>query len=43
VWQGYDMGRPSQLYIEADKVDGRITAVRVGGTAVVIGEGALFL
>jgi trans-2,3-dihydro-3-hydroxyanthranilate isomerase len=43
VWQGYDMGRPSQLYIEADKVDGRITAVRVGGTAVVIGEGALYL
>ncbi|MDB5815346.1 MAG: phenazine biosynthesis protein PhzF [Rhodocyclales bacterium] len=43
VWQGYDMGRPSQLYIEADKADGRITGVRVGGTAVVIGEGALYL
>lgn len=43
VWQGYDMGRPSQLYIEADKADGQITAVRVGGTAVVIGEGVLYL
>jgi trans-2,3-dihydro-3-hydroxyanthranilate isomerase len=43
VWQGYAMGRPSQLHIEADKADGRITAVRVGGTAVVIGEGTLYI
>ncbi|MFT3735648.1 MAG: PhzF family phenazine biosynthesis protein [Rhodocyclaceae bacterium] len=43
VWQGYDMGRPSQIYIEADKAGGQITAIRVGGTAVVIGEGTLFV
>ena len=41
IWQGVDMGRPSQLYIEVDKKDGKTIAVRVGGTAVVIGEGSL--
>ncbi len=43
VWQGYDMGRPSQLHIEADKHNGEVMAVRVGGTAVVIGEGTLYV
>jgi len=43
VWQGYDMGRPSQIQIEADKTDGIVTAVRVGGTAAVIGDGTLYL
>ncbi|MDQ8022979.1 MAG: PhzF family phenazine biosynthesis protein [Moraxellaceae bacterium] len=43
IWQGVAMGRPSQLYIEADKHQGRIEAIRVGGTAVVIGEGVLYL
>ena len=41
IEQGYEMGRPSQLYVEAD-VDGRaITAVRVGGSAVPVMSGEL--
>ena len=41
IEQGYEMGRPSQIDIEADVRDGRIAAVRVGGSAVRIGEGTL--
>lgn len=32
--QGYDMGRPSDLQLEADVVSGKLSAVRVGGSAV---------
>jgi hypothetical protein len=39
--QGIEMGRPSLLRIEADQAGGQITALRVGGTAVIIGAGAL--
>lgn len=39
--QGIVMGRPSRLEIEADKRDGAITAVRVGGNAVLMSEGRL--
>jgi trans-2,3-dihydro-3-hydroxyanthranilate isomerase len=40
--QGDDMGRPSLLDLEADLAgDGALTAVRVGGTAVLIGRGSL--
>lgn len=40
--QGIEMGRPSRLEIEADKsADGAITAVRVGGAAVLMAEGRL--
>ncbi len=41
IEQGFEMGRPSLLYIEADKSDGNITAVRVGGNAVMMTEGFL--
>jgi trans-2,3-dihydro-3-hydroxyanthranilate isomerase len=41
VEQGIEMGRPSTLYLEADKRDRTVTAVRVGGYAVWIGEGRL--
>src|SRR6202012_344068 len=34
VEQGFEMGRPSILELEADKKDGAITAVRVGGKTV---------
>jgi trans-2,3-dihydro-3-hydroxyanthranilate isomerase len=43
VEQGIEMGRPSLLYLEADKRDGNVTAVRVGGYAVWVGEGTLSL
>lgn len=41
VEQGFEMGRPSILHVEADVSEGRITAVRVGGTAVRMSEGTL--
>ena len=43
VDQGVEMGRPSRLEIEADKLDGAITAVRVGGQAVHMMSGTLHL
>ncbi len=39
--QGVEMGRPSRLEIEADKADGAITALRVGGEAVLVSEGTM--
>ncbi len=42
VEQGYEMGRPSELVIELDVEEGMISAVRVGGDAVVVAEGTLF-
>jgi trans-2,3-dihydro-3-hydroxyanthranilate isomerase len=41
--QGIEMGRPSQLHVELDREAGRITAVRVGGAAVLVAEGSLQL
>ena len=41
VEQGYEMGRPSQIYLEADVAAGAITAVRVGGYAVPVMTGEL--
>jgi trans-2,3-dihydro-3-hydroxyanthranilate isomerase len=39
--QGFEMGRPSILEIEAEKKGGKITAVRVGGKSVVVCEGRM--
>lgn len=39
VEQGFEMGRPSILELEADKKAGAITAVRVGGKTVMVQEG----
>ncbi|MFA6457013.1 MAG: PhzF family phenazine biosynthesis protein [Bacteroidota bacterium] len=39
IEQGYEMGRPSHLYIKAEKNNGAITAVRVGGNTVMVTEG----
>ena len=41
VEQGFEMGRPSILEIEADKENGQITAVRVGGRTVLVAKGEL--
>jgi trans-2,3-dihydro-3-hydroxyanthranilate isomerase len=41
VEQGFEMGRPSLLHVEADKAGGRIAAVRVGGKSVLVSEGSL--
>ena len=43
VWtvdQGVEMGRPSRIEIEADKSAGAVTAIRVGGNAVMMTEGS---
>ncbi|MEZ5585197.1 MAG: hypothetical protein R3F37_22805 [Candidatus Competibacteraceae bacterium] len=39
IEQGFEMERPSLLEAEADKLNGKITAVRVGGKAVKVSEG----
>jgi len=41
VEQGLEMGRPSRLEIEADRQDGVITAIRVGGSAVLVSDGEM--
>jgi trans-2,3-dihydro-3-hydroxyanthranilate isomerase len=41
VDQGVEMGRPSRIEIEADKSAGAVTAIRVGGNAVMMTEGSL--
>ncbi len=41
VSQGVEMGRPSTLELEADKTDGAITAIRVGGSSVIVSEGTM--
>ncbi len=41
VEQGYELGRPSVLEVEADKAAGVITAVRVGGPSVMVCEGTV--
>jgi trans-2,3-dihydro-3-hydroxyanthranilate isomerase len=43
VEQGIELGRKSTLYLEADKNDGDIMAVRVGGYAVTVSEGQFTL
>ncbi len=39
IEQGFEMGRPSIMEAEADKADGEVIAVRVGGTSVMVSEG----
>jgi trans-2,3-dihydro-3-hydroxyanthranilate isomerase len=43
IEQGYEMGRPSDLTLEADVGSGKLTAVRVGGSAVRMMSGTLEL
>ena len=43
VEQGFEMGRPSILEIEADKTNGITTAARVGGQSVLVSEGTMAL
>jgi trans-2,3-dihydro-3-hydroxyanthranilate isomerase len=43
IEQGFEMGRPSLIELEADISGGSITAVRVGGRSVVMSEGWIHL
>jgi len=39
IEQGYEMGRPSLIRVEVTDAGG----IRVGGQAVIVGEGAMYL
>jgi trans-2,3-dihydro-3-hydroxyanthranilate isomerase len=41
VEQGFEMGRPSILEVEADVSAGSVAAVRVGGASVIVCEGSM--
>ncbi len=41
VEQGIEIGRPSRLYVEADRTGGTTSAVRVGGGAVPVSRGTM--
>ena len=41
VEQGFEMGRPSILDVEADTQSGAVSAVRVGGSSVVVCDGMM--
>jgi trans-2,3-dihydro-3-hydroxyanthranilate isomerase len=41
IEQGFEMGRPSLLTVAFDRAAGRLTAVRVGGTAVRVADGEM--
>ena len=41
VEQGFEMGRPSILEVEADKQGGKVTAARVGGSTVMVCDGIM--
>ena len=43
VEQGFEMGRPSLLEVEVDKRAGATTAVRVGGSSVLVSKGEMYL
>ena len=43
IEQGYEMGRPSELHLEADVAGAMLTAVRVAGQAVHVTSGVLEL
>jgi trans-2,3-dihydro-3-hydroxyanthranilate isomerase len=42
VAQGVEMGRPSVLYARAEKREGMVVATWIGGTSVLVSEGAIF-
>jgi trans-2,3-dihydro-3-hydroxyanthranilate isomerase len=41
VEQGYEMGRPSLIEVEAARAGGKISAIRVGGASVMVCEGQI--
>ncbi|HYM79859.1 MAG TPA: PhzF family phenazine biosynthesis protein [Candidatus Limnocylindria bacterium] len=43
IEQGFEMGRPSLILLEADVRDGAVVAVRVGGEAVLVSEGHMLV
>jgi trans-2,3-dihydro-3-hydroxyanthranilate isomerase len=43
VRQGLEMGRPSDLFLSAQKENARVSGVRVAGSTVLVAKGQLFL
>jgi len=43
IAQGVEMGRPSILIARAEKVDGVVQTTRIGGAAVLVSEGFIYL
>lgn len=43
IEQGLEMGRPSRIRLELDVGGGRLASARIGGQAVKVGEGKLFV
>ncbi len=41
VEQGFEMGRPSIIEVEADRNEGKTVAIRVGGNSVIVSEGSM--
>lgn len=41
IEQGFEIKRPSIIELEVDKKDGEVSAVRVGGSAVMVSEGMM--
>ena len=39
IGQGIEMGRPSVLHARAEKKDGKVVEVRIGGTSVLVADG----
>ncbi len=40
--QGLEMGRPSQIHVEVRRQGEAITGLRIGGQAVIVGEGTIY-
>jgi len=43
IAQGVEMGRPSTLIARAEKVDGVVQTTRIGGAAVLVSEGVIYV
>ena len=43
IEQGYEMGRPSQIYLDIEKSGGGIRSSGIGGGAVIMSEGKLYI
>lgn len=41
IAQGVEMGRPSHIHVEAEKADGVVSTIRVGGQTVLVGRGSM--
>ena len=43
IEQGYEMKRPSNIFVEIDDVEGRTNEIRVGGKVRLVFKGTLYL